>query len=120
LKRKGLTVMQIHRNLVATLGPEAVFYSMLTFCLLSLNFCGQKHNGDDQNSEKRNDDVDVSLVTALANEPFSSMRELTDTRTCREPLSIDALPVPSGLQFSIFAGCHIACQLIKKQRESIS
>jgi hypothetical protein len=80
--------------------------------IFSYGISGSKRYCNDQDSGRGIDDVDVVILTTLADKPFLQYGNLHNTDIRLELPSIDASLVLSGLQFGIVAGCHTACQLI--------
>jgi hypothetical protein len=76
LTKKGLSATAIHRDLEETLGLEAVTYSAVTMFLRTLSFRGETEEEEIGDHDKPLDEVDQAILKALADEPFSSVREL--------------------------------------------
>jgi hypothetical protein len=76
LTMKSLSTTDIHRDLEATLDPEAVAYSTVTYYLRTSNFLASNKIADDINEECQVTKIDERILKTLANEPFSSVHEL--------------------------------------------
>jgi hypothetical protein len=81
LAKKDLSATAIHRDLEETLGPEAVVYSTVATRLRTLGFRGKTEEEEISNRDQPLDEVDEVILKALADEPFSSVRELA-LHTC--------------------------------------
>ena len=83
LARKGLRGTEIHRDLEETLGPEAIAYSTVTFYLRTSRFRipTEMEEGEAEAEVSPVCEVDEAILKALADEPFSSVRELA-RHTC--------------------------------------
>jgi hypothetical protein len=74
--RKGLSAVTIHDDLVATLGAEAVSYPSVTRYLREAIFASS--NPDTLPlPEHYLDDSDQAILLAFADQPFTSIRELS-------------------------------------------
>jgi hypothetical protein len=75
LSLKGMSAREIHNDIVATLGPDAVAYSSVTCYLGEARFPPSKpHLADVQ---KDLDDSDQVILTALEDSPFASVPQLS-------------------------------------------
>jgi hypothetical protein len=75
LARKGLQPLAIHRDIVATLGPEAVSYSSVTRYLRDASLSSSNPVPPLPEQERQLDDCDQAILHALAEQPFASIRE---------------------------------------------
>jgi hypothetical protein len=74
--RKGLNAMAIHRELRATLGPEAVNYPSVTTYLREAKFSFAIPPPTFSESDLHVDDSDTAIVLALDEQPFASVQQL--------------------------------------------
>jgi hypothetical protein len=81
LARKGLRSTDIHRDLEKTLGPEAIAYSTVTCYLRTSRFRVPTEMEEGEGEVSPVCEVDEVILKALADEPFSSVRELA-RHTC--------------------------------------
>jgi AraC-like DNA-binding protein len=81
LVKKDLSATAIHRDLEEALGPEAVAHSTVTMYLRTLSFRGKTEDEEIGDQDQPLDKVDEAILKALADEPFPSVRELTQ-HTC--------------------------------------
>jgi hypothetical protein len=77
LRMKGLALDSIHDDLVRTLGKDGVAYSMVTKYAPSTQFSGRKEATPPEAPDVECSPVDEAILTALAELPFSSVRELS-------------------------------------------
>ena len=77
LSRKGLSATLIHQELVDTLGPEAAAYSTVTWYLREARFAGQSEEVPIETELMTTNPVDVAILGALSDRPFSSVRQLS-------------------------------------------
>jgi hypothetical protein len=77
LRMKGMALDVIHDNLVRTLGKNAVAYSTVTKYAGSAQFSGRKEATHPEAPDVERSPVDDVIFTALAEFPFSSVRELS-------------------------------------------
>jgi hypothetical protein len=75
LSMKGLSAKAIHRELVRTLGAEAVTYPAVTWYLHAARSPAQSKEAPDEAGVTRTDSVDAAVLKALTDNPFSSVRE---------------------------------------------
>jgi hypothetical protein len=81
LRMKGMALDTIHDDLVRTLGRDAVAYSTVTRYARSAQFSGRKEATPPETPDVKSSPVDEAMPTALAEFPFSSVRELS-RRSC--------------------------------------
>jgi hypothetical protein len=81
LAKKGLSATAVHRDLEEMLGPEAVAHSTVTMYLRTLSFRGKTEEEGIGDHDQPLDEVDAAFLNALADESFSSVRELAQ-HTC--------------------------------------
>jgi hypothetical protein len=74
---KGMALDAIHHDLARTLGKEAVAYSAVTKYAHSAQFSGRKEAIPPKAPDVEGSPVDEAILTALAEFPFSSVRELS-------------------------------------------
>ena len=77
LSIKGFSAKQIHRELVETLGREAVAYQTVTWDLRTAKFAGHSEEPPIETESTSTSRVDEAILKALAESPFSSVRELS-------------------------------------------
>jgi hypothetical protein len=77
LRMKGMALDTTHDNLVRTLGNDAVAYSTVTKYARSAQFSGRKETTPPEAPDVERSPVDEAILTALAEFPFSSVRELS-------------------------------------------
>jgi hypothetical protein len=78
LTRKGLSAQEIHNELVQILGYDAITYSAVIFYFSASRWRAQN---EEQHSDPAPDVIDDSILQALNQTPFASMRELVKS-TC--------------------------------------
>jgi hypothetical protein len=78
---KGIVLDAIHDGLVHTFGKDAVAYSTVIKYVRSAQFSGQKEATPPEAPDVEGSPVDEAIFTALAEFPFSFVRELS-RRTC--------------------------------------
>jgi AraC-like DNA-binding protein len=81
LSMRGYSAIEIHNDLVETLGAEAVGYSTVTHYLRDESFPDRNTVAPDEKDVARNNRIDKAILTALAERPFSSVRQIA-TQTC--------------------------------------
>jgi hypothetical protein len=81
LRMKEVALDGIHDDLVRTLGKDAVAYSTVTKYVRSAQFSGRKEATPPEAPDMERSPVDEAILAALAEFPFSSVRELS-RRTC--------------------------------------
>jgi hypothetical protein len=77
LSLKGMSAREIHDDIVASIGPDAVSYCSVTRYLYEARFPPSKpepHPGDVQRDL---DDSDQAILAALEDSPFASVRQLS-------------------------------------------
>jgi hypothetical protein len=77
LRMKGMVLDAIHDNLVRMLGKDAVACSTVTKYTRSVQFSGRKETTPPEAPDVERSPVDEAIFTALAQFPFSSVRELS-------------------------------------------
>jgi hypothetical protein len=77
LRMKGMVLDAIDDDLVRTLGKDAVAYSTVTKYALSAQFSDRKEATPPEVPDVERSPVDEAIFTALAEFPFSSVRELS-------------------------------------------
>jgi hypothetical protein len=81
LAKTGVRGTEIHRDLEETLGSKAIAYSTVAFYFRGPSFCAANEVEEDQGEMTQVGEVDEAILKALADEPFSSVRELAG-HTC--------------------------------------
>jgi hypothetical protein len=76
LRMNGIALDPIHDDLVRTLGKDAVAYSTVTKYARSAQFSGRKEATSPKAPDMERSPVDEAILTALAEFPFPSVREL--------------------------------------------
>jgi hypothetical protein len=77
LRMKWMALDAIHDDLVRTLGKDAVTYSTVIKYARSAQFSGRKEATSPEAPDVERGPVDEAIITALAEFPFSSVRELS-------------------------------------------
>jgi hypothetical protein len=77
LRMKGRALDAIHDDPLRTLGKDVVAYSTVTKYVRSAQFSGQKKPIPPEAPDVEGSPVDKAILTALAEFPFSSVRELS-------------------------------------------
>jgi hypothetical protein len=77
MKGMALALDAIHDDFVPTPGKDAVAYSMMTKCTHSAQFSGRKEATLPEAPDVEHSPVDEAMLRALAQFPFSSVRELS-------------------------------------------
>jgi hypothetical protein len=77
LRMKGMALDAIHDDLVRTFRKDAVAYSTVAKYARSARFSGRKEATPPEASDVECSPVDEAILTALAEFPFSSVRELS-------------------------------------------
>jgi hypothetical protein len=77
LSMKGLSATLIYQELVDTLGREVAAYSTVTWYLREARFAGQSEEVPIETELMTPNPVDIAILGALADRPFSSVRELS-------------------------------------------
>jgi hypothetical protein len=99
LRRKGMAFDAIHDDLVRTLGKDAMAYSTVTKYARSAQFSGRKEASAPEAPDVERNPVDEVILTALAEFPFSSVRELS-RRICL-PRSTVHRHLTQSLRFTV-------------------
>jgi hypothetical protein len=71
LSLKGMSAPEIHDDIVATLGPDAVSYSSVTCYLREAWFPPSKPESHPANVQRDLDDSDQAILAALEDCPFA-------------------------------------------------
>jgi hypothetical protein len=77
LRMKGMVLDAIHDDLLRTLGKHVVTYSTVTKYVRRTHFSGRKEATPPEAPDVERSPVDEGVLTALAEFPFSSVRELS-------------------------------------------
>jgi hypothetical protein len=77
LSLKGMSPCEIHDDIVATHGPDAVSYSLVTGYFREARFPPSKPDLHPADVQRDLDDSDSAILTALEDSPFASMRQLS-------------------------------------------
>jgi hypothetical protein len=77
LRMKGMVLDTIHDDLVRTLGKDVVAYSTVTKYARSAQFSGRKEATPPETPDVERSPVNEAILTALAEFPFSSVREVS-------------------------------------------
>jgi hypothetical protein len=73
LNRKGLSAKEIHNELVQVFGPDAIAYSTVTQTLCASHWTAQN---EEWHSDLFDDVVNGTILQALDQNPFATVREL--------------------------------------------
>jgi hypothetical protein len=71
LSLKGMLAREIHDDIVATLGPDAVSYSSVTRYLREARFPPSKPELHPADVQRDLDDLDQAILAALEDNPFA-------------------------------------------------
>jgi hypothetical protein len=74
LSLKGMSVREVHDDIVVTLGPDAVSYSSVTRYLGEARFPPSKPEPHQADVQRDLDDSDQVILAALEDNPFASVR----------------------------------------------
>jgi hypothetical protein len=74
---KGMPAREIHGDLVATLGSDAVSYSSVTRYLREARFPLPKPQSHPADIQRDLDDSDQDILAALEDNPFTSVLQLS-------------------------------------------
>jgi hypothetical protein len=74
---KRMSAREIHDNIVATLGPDAVSYSLVTCYLREARFPPSKSEPHRADLQRDLDDSDQAILAALEDTPFASVRQFS-------------------------------------------
>jgi GMP synthase-like glutamine amidotransferase len=77
LSLKGMSAREIHDDIVATLGADAVSYSLVTRYLREAQFPPSKPERHSADVQRDLDDSDQAILAALEESPFASVRQLS-------------------------------------------
>jgi hypothetical protein len=77
LSLKGMSALEIHVDMIATLGPDAVSHSSVTRYLREAQFPPSKPEPHPADVQEDLDDSDQALLTAQEDNPFASVRQLS-------------------------------------------
>jgi hypothetical protein len=89
LSLKGMSARETHDDIVATLAPDAVSYSSVAGSVCEAQFPPSKPDPDTAEVQRDLDDSDHVILTALEDNPFASVRQLSrlihlpSTTVCR-------------------------------------
>jgi hypothetical protein len=76
LSLKGMSAREIHDDIAATLGPDAVLYSSVTHYLREARLRPSKPEPDPADVQRDLDDSDQAILTAREYSPFAAVRQL--------------------------------------------
>jgi hypothetical protein len=77
LSLKGMSAREIHDDIVATFGPDAVSYSSVTHHVCEAQFPLSKPEPHPADVQRDLDDSGQVILTALKDNPFASVRQLS-------------------------------------------
>jgi hypothetical protein len=77
LSLKGMSAREIYGDIVATLGPNAVSYSLVTHYLREARFPPSKPEPHPTDVQRDLDDPDRAILAVLEDNPFASVRQLS-------------------------------------------
>jgi hypothetical protein len=86
LNRKGLTAQNLHGDLVATLGAEAIAYSMVTNYLRATRIIPPDAITVSDATSPHIDESDEAILRTLEELPFSSVRQLSGATHLRKTM----------------------------------
>jgi hypothetical protein len=115
---KGMSVLEIHGDIIATLRPDAVSYSSVTRYLREARFLPSKPEPHPADVQRDFDDSDQAILAALKNSSFASGALSTDRSPFGDRL-LPSYPIAGicGASPSMSATCSVKCA---KGRESQS
>jgi hypothetical protein len=76
LSLKGMSVPEIHDDIVVTLGPDAVSYSSVARHFCEARFPPSKPEPHPSDVQRDLDDSDQAILAALEDSPFALVRQL--------------------------------------------
>jgi hypothetical protein len=77
LSLKGMSAHELHDDIVATLGPDAVLYSSVTRYLREAQLPPSKPKPHPADVQRDLDDSDHALLSTLDDGPFESVRQVS-------------------------------------------
>jgi hypothetical protein len=77
LSLKGMSEREIHDDIVATLGPDAISYNSVTRYLREAQFPSSKPGPNSGDVQRDLDDSDQVILAVLEDSPFASVRKLS-------------------------------------------
>jgi hypothetical protein len=77
LSLKWMSAREIHDDIGAILGPDAMSYSSVTRYLREARFSPSKPEPDPADVQRNLDDSDQAILAALEDRPFASVRQLS-------------------------------------------
>jgi hypothetical protein len=92
LSLKGMSACEIHDNIIAALGPDAVSYSSVARCLRKAQFPHSKPEPHPADVQRDLDDSDQVILTAFEDRRFASVRQLSRLTRLPSTPSIAVLP----------------------------
>jgi hypothetical protein len=122
LSLKEISAREIHDDIIAALGPDAVSYNSVTGYLRKAQFPLSKSEHHPADVHRDFDDSDQATLSALEDSPFASVRHLSrlthlpSTTVYRLPPSYPIAGI-YGASPSMAATCFVRCA---KGRESQS
>jgi hypothetical protein len=123
LSLKGMSAREVHDDIVATIGPDAVPYSSVTRYLREARFPPSKpgHHPADVQRDRDLDDSDQAILAALEDSPFASVRQLS--RLTHPPSTTVYRLSPSytivgicGASPSMGATCSVRCAKVRESQ----
>jgi hypothetical protein len=119
LSLKGMSAREIHDDIVATPGPDAVSHSSVTRYLREARFSPSKREPHLADVQRDLDDSDLAILTTLEDGLFASVRQLSRLTLLPSAIVHRVLPNRWDLWRITFDGCHRLRQMRKRARESI-
>jgi hypothetical protein len=77
LSLKGMSAREVHDDIVAILGPNAVSYKSVTCDIREPRFPPSKPEPHPADVQRDLDDSDQAILAALEDSPFASVRQLS-------------------------------------------
>jgi hypothetical protein len=77
LSLKGMSAREIHGDIIATLGPDAVSYNSVPHYLCEARFPLSTPEPHPTDVQRDLDDSDQAILAALEDNPFTSVRQLS-------------------------------------------
>jgi hypothetical protein len=119
LSLKGISARELHDDIVATLGPDAMSYSSITRYLREAQFPPSKPYSHPADVQRDLEDSDQTILAALEDNLFASVRQLSRLAHLLSTTVYRRLTQSLGFVGVAFDGCHMLCQMRPKTRESI-
>jgi hypothetical protein len=109
LSLKGISAREIHDDIVATFGPDAVSSSSVIRYLREARFPPSKLEPHPADVQRDLDDSDQAILSALEDSPFASVRRLSTDRSPFDDRLSPSYPIAGicGASPSMGATCSV-------------